>query len=410
MHSFAYFFRPTLGLVNKSLTCTCPASWSPAGMPAGVYEALKCGCTDLNDWPPQYRDSFVPTNVSAIANGYIALATRRVADIALLLGETADAARYASISWTILATLRERLYDSTKGRFVDGIGTRHAAIQSQIFTMMAGVVNETETPGMGLAMVKYLRSARVSGNGPSSCMAAFWMLEGLYRVGWHTAEAADLALDVITARGKYSWLNMIAQGATCTMETWPNGTAPHSGGTGGTWSHPWCAGPSSAIIRLLLGVRPESPGWKRFLVAPQLSSLRSVNATVPILVGGSTPETVKVELRQSVAAVSMTLAVPAGTTAKLCLPAPHAVASGARTALWLDGKVAAAAQSEGRMLCVQGVDAGMHRLKRIVAPSARVKSDDGQASAGFVVGNGTFLLDGAPMRLFAGSLLADPGR
>ena len=85
----------------------------------------------------------------------------------------------------------------------------------------------------------------------------------------------------------------------------------------------------------------------------------------PILVGGSTPEAVKVELRQSAAAVAMTLAVPVGTTAKLCLPVPHAVASGASATLWLDGKVAMAAQSEGRMLCVQGVDAGVHHLKRI---------------------------------------------
>lgn len=336
-------------------------------MPAGVYEALKCQCTDLNDWTQQYRDGFVQTKVSTIANSYIALATRRVADIALLLGETGDAAYYSSVSETILATLRAQLYDRTKGRFVDGVGTQHAAIQAQIFPMMAGVVNETALPGMGLAMVKYLRSARVSGNGPSSCMAAFWMLEGLYRVGWHTAEAADLALDVITANGKYSWLNMIAQGATCTMETWPNGTAPHSGGTGGTWSHPWCAGPNSAIIRLLVGVRPESLGWKRFLVAPQLSSLQSVNATVPILVGGSTPETITVELRQSATVVSMLLAVPAGTTAKVCLPAPHAAARVSHATLRLDGKVAAAAQAEGRMLCVTGVEVGAHRLERITS-------------------------------------------
>ena len=381
LHSFAYFFNESLGAVSKSLTCTCPASWSPAGMPAGVYEVLECACADLNDWPQQYRDGFVQMNVSTIANSYIALATRRVADIALLLGEIDDAAHYASMSEMILATLRERLYDKTKGRFVDGVGTQHAAIQSQIFPLMAGVVNETESPGMGLAMVKYLRSTRVSGNGPSSCMAAFWLLEGLYRVGWHTAEAADLALDVITAHGQYSWLNMIAQGATCTMETWPNGTVPHSGGTGGTWSHPWCAGPNSAIIRLLVGVRPESLGWKHFLVAPQLSSIRSVSATVPILVGG-TPETVKVELRQSAVAVCMTLTVPADTTAKVCLPAPHAVTSGVNTKLRLDGKAVAAVQAEGRMLCAQGVEAGVHRLERIVLslPSsggqAPLKTDD----------------------------------
>ena len=48
----------------------------------------------------------------------------------------------------------------------------------------AGVVDETVEPGMGLAMVKALKLQLKGGAGPSSCMAGFWMLQGLYRVGW----------------------------------------------------------------------------------------------------------------------------------------------------------------------------------------------------------------------------------
>jgi hypothetical protein len=60
-HSFVYYFQPDLGLVLKtkafmgSQACTCPESWSPAGMPKGIYEELHCTCTDLNDWPMQYQ-------------------------------------------------------------------------------------------------------------------------------------------------------------------------------------------------------------------------------------------------------------------------------------------------------------------------------------------------------------------
>lgn len=58
-HSFVYFFDEAIGAVNKppafmgSHDCQCPESWSPAGMPPGIYEALQCTCTDLNDWPRQ---------------------------------------------------------------------------------------------------------------------------------------------------------------------------------------------------------------------------------------------------------------------------------------------------------------------------------------------------------------------
>ena len=49
-HSFVYYFDPSLSLVNKvkafmgSSACKGPESWSPAGLPAGVYEDLHCTC------------------------------------------------------------------------------------------------------------------------------------------------------------------------------------------------------------------------------------------------------------------------------------------------------------------------------------------------------------------------------
>jgi hypothetical protein len=160
-HSFVYFFDEQLGLVNKppafmgSHNCKCPESWSPAGLPPTVFEATKCTCTDLNDWPRQYQDGYQICNVSTIANSYIAQAAARVADIATLLGEAADARYYARVSRTILATLREKLYDRTTGTFSDGLSgpstsrltpSKHSAIQSIIFPMMAGVANETAQP------------------------------------------------------------------------------------------------------------------------------------------------------------------------------------------------------------------------------------------------------------------------
>lgn len=227
--------------------------------------------------------------------------------------------------------------------------------------MMAGVVNETAQPGMGLAMVKHLNASLKGGAGPSSCMAAFWMLQGLYRVGWETPEAADLALHVMVAEGQYSWRNMLAQGATCTMETWPSGTKPGSGGTGGTWSHPWCAGANSAIIRLLVGVKPIELGWQRWMLAPQPSSLKSINATIPF-VHGDKNEAVEVSLEQMGNVLSVRFSVPAGTTARVCLPAAHGVAQ--PTTVTLDGK-AAVTVKEGRMLCVKDdVAAGQHTAQR----------------------------------------------
>ena len=271
-----------------------------------------------------------------------------------------------------MTTLRKKLYDSATGTFFDGLNgpniyeltpSNHSAIQSIIFPMMAGVVNETAEPGMGLAMTKALELQLKGGAGPSSCMAAFWMLQGLYRIGWETREAADLALEVMTAEGQFSWRNMLDQGATCTMETWPSGVAPGSGGTGGTWSHPWCAGPNSAIIRLLLGVQPIEAGWTRFQIAPQPSTLKMVNASVPFVLGYTATQ-VTIQISQRTSSVSVTFSIPTGTSAKVCLPAPLGVDASDAVTMTLDGK-AATAVALGRMLCLESdVVAGAHVVAR----------------------------------------------
>merc|ERR1712096_489714 len=157
------------------------------------------------------------------------------------------------------------------------------------------------------------------------------------------------ALNVLTSDGQYSWLNMIRQGATCTMETWPGGVAPGSGGTGGTWSHPWCAGPNSVVIRHLLGVQPIALGWRRFRFAPQPSSLRSLEAVVPIALAGASAE-ITVNLTQSASSLSVLLTIPDGTTSRVCMPQPHALEPGVATSLLLDG-APALLEAEGRMLC-----------------------------------------------------------
>ena len=113
-HSFVNFFNSTQGLVVKSPAlmgqkpaCECPASWSPAGLPPGVYEATHCSCDDLIDWPAQYRDGYVSANntASAVPNAYIALAADRMSQMARWLGKDADAVQYAHISTTILIAI-----------------------------------------------------------------------------------------------------------------------------------------------------------------------------------------------------------------------------------------------------------------------------------------------------------------
>ena len=356
-HCLVDFFRPELGMVSKpagtmGAKVACPASWSPAGLPPGVFKDLQCTVSDLIDWPAGSRDGYVSVGntVSSVANSYVALAAKRMARVASWLGKDADAMYYANVSDTILASLREKLYNRSSGTFSDGVGIEHSSMHATLFPAMAGAVDERAIPGMGMAVTKALRAKGMA----CSCMGAFWLLEGLYRMGWHTAEAADHALEVLTSNGTNSWLNMIAQGATATMEAWERDEKPNL-----SWSHPWCAGPTSVIVRLLLGVQPLDLGWGRMQFAPQPSTLAAVNATVPSPLGQ-----VQVAIINGPTDFSATLMVPDGTTARVCLPPAPGVSPASAKMIVLDGVVANSVP-DGRMLCLSvDVLPGTHTLRR----------------------------------------------
>ena len=264
------------------------------------------------------------------------------------------------------------MYNPAEGSFADGLdGTTvdelkpisHQSMQVTLFPMMAGVVNETALPGIVLRMIKFLKSTGMK----CSCMAAFWLLEGLYATAVYHAEAADHALDVRTSKGVFSWHSMLSLGATCTMETWADGTTPGLG-PDQTWSHPWCAGPNSIIIRFLLGVKPMELGWSRMSFSPQPSSLTSVTGTVPILVGGVSAAQIQISLVQTKTLIQATIDIPLGTMARVCLPPTHGIAANDAKGMSLDGRVLATAdlEIEGRMLCLKkDVAKGLHVVSRM---------------------------------------------
>ena len=80
------------------------------------------------------------------------------------------------------------------------------------------------------SLVAFLRRHGVP---PSSCMMGRWWVSGLLRLGTWSPAAADLALEVLTAPTYPSWLDMLAQGATTTMEAWRPADKVRGAGVGG---------------------------------------------------------------------------------------------------------------------------------------------------------------------------------
>ena len=58
----------------------------------------------------------------------------------------------------------------------------------------------------------------------------------------------------------------------------PNGT-PQSPST--SLAHAWSSGPTSALSKYVLGVRPVEPGYKKWLIEPQIGDLTWAAGTAP---------------------------------------------------------------------------------------------------------------------------------
>ena len=196
---------------------------------------------DIVDWPQQDRDGYCLKECNFVPNAYYHGA-------ALALYELTGDKKYATLASEIKEALRKQMWIS--GFPVDSPGSDHTALHSAVFALRFGIAEKDEIPAL---------LAFIAGKGMvCSVYAAQYLLEVCAMYGLN-----ELFCRLLTGKGPRSWLNMIAQGSTISMEAWGEWDKPFQ-----DWSHAWGAAPANLIPRWLCGVRPEKPGFELFRVAP----------------------------------------------------------------------------------------------------------------------------------------------
>lgn len=104
---------------------------------------------------------------------------------------------------------------------------------------------------------------------------------------------------------------MLRVGAGATMEAWDVEFKPNL-----SYSHPWSASPVFLMAQGLFGIRALSPGFRTFIVAPQLSGLREASVTLPTVAGTISASATSGESGQ----LDVVIEVPCDTEATLRLP------------------------------------------------------------------------------------------
>lgn len=220
---------------------------------------------DIVDWPVCERDGYEFGRWNLVPNCWQYMALRRAAKVGALLGEEKDVRTFREAAERSRKAIRKTMLKN--GLFKDNPDSDHTALHSCIFPVLWNVADEPEKAAH-LALIRKKGMA-------CSVFCAQFLLECCYLNGLE-----DHGLKLLLSDGLRSWNNMIAKGATITMETWDDTVDPYQ-----DWSHPWGAAPANIIVRHIAGIRPTEPGFRRFIVDPKPGALTHFKLKTPTLHG-----------------------------------------------------------------------------------------------------------------------------
>lgn len=249
------------------------------------------------DWPQNERDGYVMRPINTVVNAFHYRSMALMSRIAAALGHTHDARYFASRAKLIRSTMNRLLINRTTGLYIDGIGTKHSAIQANFFPLAFGIAPKADQSHIADFLVKQGMRCSVYG--------AQYLLTALYRAG-----RGQAALNLLSSSGRHTWMEMLAEGSTLTTEAWSLRIKPNE-----DWNHIWGAAPGNIIPRYLMGIRPLDPGFAKAIIAPQPGNLGFVRITVPTVHGE-----IAEKIIQSPSSATISLTVPPGIHAVLRLP------------------------------------------------------------------------------------------
>jgi hypothetical protein len=252
---------------------------------------------DVIDWPPVMRDDYVVGEINTAANSFHFAALRAMGRIASAIGKEDESQKYALETDMVRKAMLSKLINPDTGLFVDSFGSNHSSLHASMYPSAQKVIS----PASGSPVVEFLKAKGMA----CSVFGAQFLLDALYMAG-----EPDAALALICSEGERSWLNMLKQGATITMESWSKELQP-----GQDWNHAWATAPLNIIARRLMGIRPLEPGFKKAIIAPAPGSLQSAEIALPTLCGP-----ICMDFDQSGRCFDMNVTIPKNMSADVLMP------------------------------------------------------------------------------------------
>ena len=301
---------------------------------------------DIDDWPDADQgiypsgetDNYERKDYNTVVNAFYYRSLLLMAKMASATNHPDDAAFFQAKAEKVKKVFNDDFFDKTSKIYIDGIGSRHAAIQANLFPLAFGLVPDEYKN----SVVNYIKSKWMA----CGVYAANYLMEGLY-----DADQGSYALQLMTNDSDRGWLNMIRVGATMTTEAWDLKYDPQDM----SWSHAWSASPAHIIPRKIMGIQPAEPGYGKIIIKPQPGDLKWAKMKLPTIRGN-----ILVDVAQDPGtSFTVNTTIPANTTARVYLPK---LSENYR--LTMDGKTVENATRDGDWLIVNS-PSGSHSFKII---------------------------------------------
>ena len=257
-----------------------------------------CYWLNLGDWVPPHdlpRDPLVHTF-------FLWQCLDHCARAAKALGQEAEAQHYSQLTEKVKANFHRYFYNPAEKSY--------GKAGSNVYALRMGVPDDCRKD-----VVETLRREILVDN--DSCLntgfvATKYLFETLTDCG-----LSDVALAVMNQRKQPSFGWWIDQGATVTWEQW-DGSNSHN--------HPMFGGGLTWFYRRLCGIQADQPGYRHVTIRPIPTDMEEVSGALRTPYGR-----LAVSITQK-ASRSITVTIPVGTTATLCLPSgEHELAQGTHT-------------------------------------------------------------------------------
>jgi hypothetical protein len=242
----------------------------------------------------------------------------RAAALADWLGHGDDAARWRARADALRAAINARLFDPTRGVYVDSdLDRNHVPQDANALAVLFDIAPVEWRPGI----LTYLRDYMWTPYGSTTVDAPYghnlihdkriWPFAGYFELDARFAGGdASGAFDLL----RREWGHMLRFDPASTMWEWMTAEGAIENGFA-SLAHGWSAGPTVALTERVLGLRLTEPGFRRFDALPVTGDLDWAQGRVPTPHGP-----IDAFWRRTDDAFVETLDVPAGTTARAGVP------------------------------------------------------------------------------------------